>query len=138
MTCPDDLPVAVACGARHAPCAGGCAGAAAFGALFGERDVHRAHAAENGLVEVDVQGHGHVLAALRGVGVLASAASAAEHVAEAAEAASAAEERAERAEDVVQVSVLEVREVAAEVEAAWPEVHALMAELVVALALFGV
>ena len=125
----------MACGAGDALRTARRAGAAAFGTLFGQRELHCARAAEDGLVEVDLKVHRHVFTGFGSVGIrMATASAASEHPAEhVAKAASSAEERFE---DVPEVGA--VREVAAEVEAARPEVHAFVSELVVALALFGI
>src|SRR5574344_2192783 len=117
------------------------AGTAAVPALLGEREVDRAGRAEEGLVEVDVEAEGHVVAALRrvriGAPLLASAAS--EEIAEAAEArpaaaAVSAENVSEHGEDVLHVHAAGP----AEASGAGSALERLMAELVVTLALVGV
>ena len=98
-------------------------------AVFAQRDLDVAAAAENCLLESDAHLDLDVAAALRSIRVAAVAA--AEERAEAA-----AEERAEGAEDVGEIG--RAREVAAEVEATGTELVAGVAEAVVALALLRV
>ena len=102
-----------------------------------EVEVDGPFAAENRLVEFDVEAERHVLAPSRRIRIGALALpSAAEEGREASAAAHSAAEK--RIKDVAEIDVLEMREVAPEIEAARAEVHALVPELVVALALFGI
>ena len=110
--------------------------AAACATLVGKREFKRPFAAEERLLEIDLQLHRHVRSALGRVRV-GRAPPAAEHAAE-AETAAAHRAAEDGIEDVAEIDILEVREVAAEIEAARAELHALMAELVIPLALLRI
>ena len=120
--------------AGHAPRTRRRARAAAFGALLRQGELQLALAAEDRLVEVNLQAESHVVATTRPVGIRPAllSASTAKHLFEAAEtaaepAAAPAEDITEHGEDVVHVH-------AARTISARAALEGLMTELVVALA----